>query len=593
MGAINDVFLKKKISFSEIENILKTLTSQTKYQSQNKQILQEIGLLKEYSNIISDKSSDELIYYSIKNKIIKSYIKPSKIKSNFVNWTKFLFDINNNELDSEQILNIKKENLKNNPLNKMFFQNNLKKYLFKDKSFNKLINYGIPNNLRAFVWDIVISEKYTNHKYFNYEEEQKEYNAFLKNTLKNSQIEKDINRTFMQESEKTEKNIEKLRNILNCVNKYHNHGYFQGMNFIAGFLLRLTKFEEIKAFYIFKYIFLDIKGYFEDGFPLLKYNLNIFDKYFKELYPELYNHFKKNEVFNELWVGKWFQTLFTLSLPFEELCYIWDILLINGFDYIVYISLSIIEILEKFLLELNDSSDIYSYLQNALNPKDTIGIYKKIFENINEYIIPLKDVLSKASDIEKKIKENYKIISTNKFKSENHLKNYDFNNDILKMENKIKYNNGNELKKKNSSDISLNRLNSPALKSLNSSNYSNSNILATSNIIGSPIWAHNLNNKFHHVKFEQNVNNNLTKNNKSKFYSTKNVENDHIRINNKRKTEKIDQNSFNKLRNLYNFNLNNNIPSQQDNFVHFHNYSNFNMASINRPQYTNYLVFYA
>ena len=102
-----------------------------------------------------------------------------------------------------------------------------------------------------------------------------------------------------------------------------------------------------------------------------------------------------------------------------------------------------------------------------------------------------------------------------------------------------------------------------------------------------------MNGKFHRVKFEQNVNNNLTKNNKSKFYSTKNVENDHIRINNKRKTEKIDQNSFNKLRNLYNFNLNNNIPSQQDNFVHFHNYSNFNMASINRPQYTNYLVFYA
>ena len=588
MGAINNAFLQNKISLSKIKEILENPISQSKYKSQNMQILQETGLFEEYSNILSDKYSKEIIYYSKENKIIKNYIKSSKIESNFAKWIKYLFDINEDDLNSEQILNKKKENLRNNPLNKMFLKNNLKKYILKDNSFNKLVNYGIPNNIRALVWDTVISEKYANHKFFNFEEEQKEYNLLLKNTLKNTQIEKDINRTFMKESEKTEKNLEKLRNILNCLNKYHNYGYFQGMNFIVGFLLKLTKFDEIKAFYILKNIFPNIKGYFEDGFPLLKENLNLFDKYFKELYPKLYKHFKKNEVFNELWVGKWFQTLFTLSLPFEELCYIWDILLIKGFDYIIYISLAIVETLEKNLLELNDSSDIYSYLQNVLNPKNTIGIYKNLFENIDDYIIPLNNILSKASVIEKKIKEDYGNISSNKVKSEKQLYNYSFNSNNLKKEfNNSSINESFETKER---DGSIKKINSLTSKSLTSLNKYRSNILSGSNLSNAHGSFYNLKNNLSNIKVEQN-NNNTKTNKKSTFYSSRNVLiDDNSRISNKRKTLKENENSFNKLRNFYNIN-NINIPSQQvQNFNNNINYNN--MAYVSHQQYTNYLIFY-
>ena len=47
-------------------------------------------------------------------------------------------------------------------------------------------------------------------------------------------------------------------------------GYCQGMNFVIGFFLKLSNFDEIKSYYYTKNIFPKIKGYFEQGFPLLK-----------------------------------------------------------------------------------------------------------------------------------------------------------------------------------------------------------------------------------------------------------------------------------------------------------------------------------
>ena len=379
MGAINDLFSQDNIYFSKIEEILKILIKQNKNKSQNITTLHEIGLLKEYSYIKLDKYSNELINFSKNNKSIKKIETSSKLRENFIKWTKFLFDINDEDL-SEEKFNKKIELLKKISLNKTFFQKNIKKYIFKNKSFNKLIYYGIPNNFRDFIWDIVISEKYNNHNYYNYEEEQNKYNLILKKIKINSQIEKDLERTFFNEFERTPKNIKSLRNVLNCINRYTNNGYCQGMNFIVSFLLKITNFDEVQTFYIFKNILYDIKGYFEDGFPLLKKNLAKFNKYFKFLYLKLYNHFKKNEIYDEILVGKWFQTLFTLSLPFSELSNIWDILLIEGFDFIIFISLAIINSVEEELLKLNDSSDILAYLENLLNPNETTITNKKQFQ---------------------------------------------------------------------------------------------------------------------------------------------------------------------------------------------------------------------
>ena len=505
MGAINDAFTQNKLSFSKIEEILNNLVSQGGgVQSQNRQVLQEIGLLNEYSYIISDKANNEIIYYSKNNKIIEKLIPYRKMISIFLEWNKYLFDISNEEIENIQQFNMKIDSFKKRTLNKEFFQNNIKKYLFKDKAFNKLLNYGIPNNLRFFIWDIVLSEKY-NNKYYNYNQELKDYKLILEKKGSNPQIEKDINRTFMKETEQTPKNIQILKNILSCINTYNSSGYCQGMNFIVGYLLKLTNYDEVKTFYIFKNILYDIKGYFEDGFPLLKKNNNLFTKNFKELCPKLYKHFQKHDIVNEFWVGKWLQTLFTLSLPFEELTIIWDVLLIRGFDFIVYICLAITEYIEKDLLEIKESAEIVSYFEKVLNSQDNglIPANKKFFEESNNYIIPLNEVLGRAYDLEKKnVGGNDNRPYYDRRKSDSNLMNFRFNG-----LNQVNNNNNNQ------SDLNK--------KKIVLSNSANNNNINNINSLNPNLQKNNLNNP--NYNFPNNINNNM-QNMKIPFYSTKNLE---------------------------------------------------------------------
>ena len=162
MGKINDVFIDRKISLKSTQEILKMFITNNIYKSQNYKILQEIGLIKEYSYINSTLLSTEDIIYILKdNKIIRNYIDKSKLKSNFIEWTKLLFDIDDQNIT---LFHIKMENLKSKALNKNFFENNFKKNMKIDNNFERLISFGIPNNLRDFIWECILNERYNKNR---------------------------------------------------------------------------------------------------------------------------------------------------------------------------------------------------------------------------------------------------------------------------------------------------------------------------------------------------------------------------------------------------------------------------------------------
>lgn len=570
MGAINEVFSQNKITFSKIDNILRDFLKKAKNKSQNIIALHEIGLLKEFSYIKSEKNN-QFINISQKNRIIKQYLSKEELKENFVEWTKFLFDIKE---ENNDMVNQKLDCLKQKGLNKELFQKNLKNYLFTSKPLIELTAMGIPKYMREFVWDVAIGEKYNNHKYFNYDEEEKIFNSLLKKFKNNTQIEKDLKRTFVKESEQTIINLQKLRNILNAISIYNN-GYCQGMNFIAGFLLKLTNFDEIQTFYIFKNILNDIKGYFENDFPLLKKNMYIFDSYFKELYPKLYKHFKKVELYNELWIGKWFQSLFILSFPFDELSNIWDILIIKGFDYIIYISLAIIGSIEDELLQIKDSSDILAYLKNVLNPKEKITINKELIEGQEKlYIIPLKKIFSKAFKIEKKlIKNNYNVnIGKNLYRNS-----FSF----IKEKNDIHCDNDSistkdtefPIMKKNSFSTcsSISGLHQKNLKSSNSLDANNINI-PKSNLCQSRFGLNNGIIKNPNFDCSRNIKKLNLNDINAKLNATENLNNNNIFI-----------------YSLYNYNC----PKQAGQCIYYINYNGLNYNIFNGPQYSNFLIYYA
>ena len=555
MGGINDSFDPKKLSVKNIADFLNILIIQDPGKNQqNKKVLQEIGIINEYSYTISDKVSSEMIYYSKNNKIVEKCIFAENVRSNFVEWAKYLFDITNEDLDSIQQLSRKIDSIKKRTLTKEFFQNNIKKYLFKNKPFNKLLDFGIPNYLRFFIWDIVLSEKYNNQKYFNFEQELKEYKFILEKKKANPQIEKDINRTFMKEKEQTTNNIQILKNILYGINTYNASGYCQGMNFIVGYLLKLTNYDEVKTFYIFKSVLCDIKGYFEVGFPLLKKNNEAFNKMFKESYPKLFKHFQKHEIVNEFWIGKWFQTLFTLSLPFDELNMIWDVLLIRGFDFIIYICLALCGYIEKELLDLKDSAEIINYLDKVLNSQDNdlIQTKKQSFEDIDNYIIPLSDLLSEASELEKKIAGGNENTSYyDRRKSDSNMMTFKFNS----------------LKNQNPGIISQNSKQNDITKSVNANNNNINTSIFQNNNVQNPnyINPNNINN-----------NNRLNlENQKIPFYSTKNLGtynfNDFPKKDNFNLNSSINRNiNMNVIPGQFQYINNNNINIPNNNFLKYY-----------------------
>ena len=159
MGAINDIFSQSILSLPKIEEILNMLLEQNNNKVQNLKALKEIGFLKEFLYIKLEKSSNELINFSKGNKTIRSYANSIELKDIFLEWTIFLFGIHKEDLDSVTKFNKKIQILKETPLSKEFFQNNIKKFMFKDKIFRELITNGIPNNFREFIWDLAIAEK--------------------------------------------------------------------------------------------------------------------------------------------------------------------------------------------------------------------------------------------------------------------------------------------------------------------------------------------------------------------------------------------------------------------------------------------------
>ena len=399
MGVNCDTLINNKFSFEQIEIFLQKAISFKEISSEDKSISIQYNLLEEYNKLKSkSKLKQDILQFSKKYKIISGFIPLTKKRQIFTKWIKILLNFDNISDFKRQ----KKQRIQNNKI----FQKNLENAYLKDKkSFLKLVSQGLPDQLRQFIWTIIIDKDEKDILNVSNNEKEKIHFKTLISLKKNpkdiEQIEKDIYRTFSEE-DKNEKNISKLRELLLALNNLNEKlGYVQGINFIVAFILKVANFNKIKAFHLSRLILKKIKDYFTKDFPLLNYNLMKFNKGFTTLYPKLNCHFRDNDVIDELWIGKWIQTLFTVNLPFKEACYIWDSLLVYGFDFIIPISLSILHFTEKNLLKLNDSSDILSFFKETLNPSLN-SMAKKAYKSdtdINQYVIPIKEIISCAKKI--------------------------------------------------------------------------------------------------------------------------------------------------------------------------------------------------
>lgn len=211
------------------------------------------------------------------------------------------------------------------------------------------LHKGIPLKFRWESWKSLLK---ANKNLQNY------YSLQMNSEYKHD-IEKDLDRTFPEHLYFDKANYgyfgqSALRRILNkfaC--KYSKIGYYQGMNFIVGFLLMVSGGKEAEVFSFLEsfYSKFNLSSFFCREMTGLKHYLYIFDKLFESKLCKLYWHFKNKEISEDMWVFKYFLTFFTSDFPIHITAYIWDFLLLDTFDNIFRVVLSLLKLNQERLLK--------------------------------------------------------------------------------------------------------------------------------------------------------------------------------------------------------------------------------------------------
>ncbi|XP_068579540.1 carabin [Cebidichthys violaceus] len=184
------------------------------------------------------------------------------------------------------------------------------------------------------------------------------------------QIALDLQRSFpthrslMGDSPEAIEGQAKLFRVLIAYAKYSPRvGYSQGMSYLAAVLLMQLGEEE--AFWALTAL-LDKPKYLSELFDLsltkVQHQAKAFDQFLKHRKPQLSQHLEAVGVSSVHFVMPWFLTLFT-SLPcWDSVLAVWDLIILHGLSAVFRTALTIVELLEPRLMDLNDEGAVLPLL---------------------------------------------------------------------------------------------------------------------------------------------------------------------------------------------------------------------------------------
>jgi hypothetical protein len=216
-------------------------------------------------------------------------------------------------------------------------------YLQNPNQLKHMLIWGPPTELRWKVWKACF--KYTPRALAD-----KQINPECMQL-----IEKDLERTFpFHPFFINSANLQSLKELLiNIVRLNPDLGYCQGMNYVAGIFLFVSKckVEESTAMMDIFINELQGKGLFEPEFPKVTQLALLFTESFKAKLPSLYNHFKMVELDDHLWLTKWFMTMFSYSFKIDYVVRLWDVIFATSIKFMVPLAIGILDLIKKRLMQ--------------------------------------------------------------------------------------------------------------------------------------------------------------------------------------------------------------------------------------------------
>ena len=231
------------------------------------------------------------------------------------------------------------------------------------------------------------------------EEEQKIYTKDKIKSIKDSLefIKRDIDRTYYNDFFLKEGGKNQLNNILERMCAFPgNVGYCQGMNFITGAMLYLFK-NETKTLYIFScmiqsYDLINLFAYNTPDYGIRVFQINY---YVKKYIPNVYYHFKNNNLSFDMIYSRWLLTLFSNYLEINRLDFPWSCFFIDKWKGLIKLCLIMIYELKEQLLKCDLGGlsnllkeDTLKYHNNYMN---SFKLYNQVFKVTNEQLNNLKN----------------------------------------------------------------------------------------------------------------------------------------------------------------------------------------------------------
>ncbi|KAG0004167.1 hypothetical protein BGZ65_000825 [Modicella reniformis] len=229
-------------------------------------------------------------------------------------------------------------------------------YSFPNQSkFVSRVYKGIPDCWRAAAWSHLISKRSAG---FEPNIRQIYYNMLDISSSEEEQIDLDIPRTMhghIMFRRRYGPGQCALFKVLKAYSNYNNQvGYCQGMASVVATML--TFFDEEKTFVLLAQLFdrYGIKDVVVPGFPGLFETFYIQEELTKLFAPRVFEALKTMDIKTPTYASRWYITLFSAGVvPYRVLLRIWDIFLLEGFDWLYFVAIALLKYHEPTLVQNN------------------------------------------------------------------------------------------------------------------------------------------------------------------------------------------------------------------------------------------------
>ncbi|KAG0049078.1 hypothetical protein BGZ83_006055 [Gryganskiella cystojenkinii] len=273
-------------------------------------------------------------------------------------------------------------------------------YAFPESSkFIKRIYKGIPDCWRAAAWSYLITRRSTNFE----PNIRRIYHDMLEiSSPEEEQIDLDIPRTMhghIMFRTRFGPGQCSLFKVLKAYSNYnHRVGYCQGMASVVAMML--TFFDEEKTFVLLSQLFdrYSINDLVIPGFPSLFEAFYIQEELTKMYAPKVFQALKTMGIATPSYASRWYITLYSAGVvPYRTLLRIWDIFLLEGFDWLYFMALALLQYHETSLIQNN-----FERTMEMLNAKMDIQDDERLLKLAH-------DLLKKArrTNIVERLKSSY------------------------------------------------------------------------------------------------------------------------------------------------------------------------------------------